>query len=146
MNIGGINAFAVLAAAVAALAVGMIWYSPALFRAQWVALSGIDHQQMADVMGLMYGMAGLLSLLTATILAAFICWLNAGTVRGGLIIGALAWLGFVFPAHAATAIWVARPVGLLLIEAGNDLFGLVAMGIILGKWGLVDHVDRAADA
>ena len=96
-----INIVAVVVAAVAAQVLGMIWYSPALFGKQWSALMGFKDmspeqaKKMKEQAKPGYLGIFLSSVILAAVLNVVILLTGSTTVREGLLIAAIAWLGFV---------------------------------------------------
>jgi len=65
-----INYLAVLVAALIPMAVGALWYSPALFAKKWMALVGKTEEEMKNVNPMKaYGISFLTSLIMAYVLA-----------------------------------------------------------------------------
>ena len=71
-----INGFAVLAAAVASMVIGAIWYSPAVFGKIWMSLTGISDSKIKEMkskgMAKSYVIGFIASLVTAYVLAHFV--------------------------------------------------------------------------
>jgi hypothetical protein len=57
-------------------------------------------------------------------------------VRGGLISGAIVWAGFVLTTLAVNNTFGLRSPKLIAIDGGHWLLVLLAMGAIVGGWGL----------
>lgn len=131
-----VSIIGVLLAAASAIAIGTIWYNPKLFGASWQKMIGLSDAEMKKNMGPAMGMMVFVSLLTAYILAHFInyahsfmavSWMSAG-VQTAL----WAWLGFGLTTIVAHGAFEPRDRQVMLINAGNRLVTLLAMGVILG--------------
>jgi hypothetical protein len=133
-----INLLAVLAAAVASMIIGSIWYGP-LFGKQFNAIMGFDKmstQQQAEMkkgMAKMYFTQLVASLVMFYVLAMLMYRLGEMTVQGGLMVAFWVWLGFVVPTKLGDAIWGGK-MSLFWIGIGNMLATLLAVGAILGAW------------
>ena len=79
--IADINLLQVLIAAVAAFAVGALWYSPLLFMSSWTTETGIDPNAEIENPAVVYGLTFVYTLLSSAALAILIGpdpqWVNA---------------------------------------------------------------------
>jgi hypothetical protein len=134
MNAIPINYWAVLVAAIIRIAVGFVWYSPALFLKPWQQLTGITQETMRAGTAKAVAIDAVASLVMAFALANIIGasgitdWLN----------GALAgfWVWLAFQAMLLITLWgyENRPLKLIAINLGNNLIALVLMGALLAVW------------
>ena len=75
MHVMGVNLLAVLAAAVATMLIGGLWYSPLMFARPWMIAMGLDPDDKAKIAemqksaGKLYTLAFLASLVSAFVLA-----------------------------------------------------------------------------
>ena len=130
-----INLWAVLAAAVAAMIIGSLWYSPMMFAKSWLAaLAKTEADIKANMTGMAYFVATIGSLVTAYVLAHFISYVGATNVWAGALTGFWIWLGFIVTMMATGAMFENYPKVLFFINATNSLVTLLAMGAILGSW------------
>lgn len=129
-----VNWWAVIVSVVAAMAIGGIWYSKAVFGKAWMQGLGKTEEQIKQGAG--KAMAGMviLALLQAYIMGALVYSTQATTLGAGLFLGFLLWLGFVFPFIFGLRLFENRPWPLFWINAGNQLLTLLAMGVILAVW------------
>src|SRR5580692_5943853 len=101
MFVMGISLWSVLAAAVATMVLGFLWYSPLLFACPWMVLMGYDPDNKAKLAemqkgaGKMYGLSFLASLVSAAVLAKIVAVTTVSTVLYGMKVGFAVWLGFV---------------------------------------------------
>lgn len=136
-----INYLAVIVSAVAAMAVGFVWYGQ-LFSKQWVALNGWTEEEMArrqqQNMTKQYALQALGALIMAYVLAHSIifggAYLNASGLNAGLQGAFWSWLGFVAPVTLGAVLWDGKPWKLWFINAGYYLVVLLVMGTIIGLW------------
>jgi hypothetical protein len=133
-----INYPAVFVSALAYWALGALWYSPLLFARPFVALMRWTPEQLASVEaqgeGAQIVVALLTSLVLAYVLAHFVKFTGAETVKSGALTGFWLWLGFVATSNLETVLFESRPVGLYLINNGYHLVGLLGMGSLLAVW------------
>ena len=130
-----IHFFALLGAVVAKMAIGALWYSPALFVKPWLKLSGITEKQMKEGMGKALVVDFVGSFLMAFVLVHAIRYAGAATALQGLAVGFFNWLGFVAVVTIGTVTYERKPFKLFLLNNGYFLISLLAMGAILAVWG-----------
>jgi hypothetical protein len=142
MTFGSVNYVAVLVAAIAAWLAGAAWYGA--FGRTWMAAWGItpemkqaSMQQPGAYLPFIYAFAG--EVIMAWTLAGVMIHATGsqGSVRAGLISGALCWLGFVMPVTLVNYSFARRSMRLVLIDCGHWLVVLLLMGAILGAMGVV---------
>jgi len=135
-----LNYLAIFVAAIAAFAVGAIWFGPKTFFPVWWKLQGKKPEDAAGSgnVGLMFGLTFVAQLVTSFAvalvlkleeLAGFTVTLGTG-FQVGLLLG-------VFVAAAASLshrLFAGHGYRIWLLEVGNDIAAIVAMGLILGAW------------
>lgn len=130
-----IHLAAVLAAAVANMAVGAIWYAPRLFGKRWLAAVGWSQEELErrkqQGLSKAYGWTFVASVALAYFLAHCVELLGATTLLGGAHVGFWLWLGFVATTAVSTYLFEGRSLGLYAINTGCHLAGLVVMGALL---------------
>jgi len=134
-----INYLAVLVAAIAAIVIGSLWYSPILFGNIWMKLSGITKEKMEKDkkkggMTKLYVVQIVASLVMACVLANLIALLGLTGVVGGIQIAFLVWVGFVLPLLIGNVLWEGKSWALYLLNITYNLVNLIVMGIILAVW------------
>jgi uncharacterized protein DUF1761 len=140
MNVMGINLWSVLAAAVATMVLGFLWYSPLLFAKPWMVLMGYDPEDKAKLAemqkgaGKMYGMSFVASLVSAAVLAKIIAITTVNSALFGMKVGFAVWLGFVTTVQLTNVLFAKQPAKLYLINTGYQLVCYLAMGAILAAW------------
>ena len=129
-----LNWLAVLAAVIANMVIGGIWYGP-LFGKPWMKELGLTMEdiQSGDMVK-PYAVAVLNSFLMAFVLANVIAWTGAGGVVSGLLLGLVMWLGFTAFTFGANHAFEGRSLALWAINSGTYLAGLLVMGAILAAW------------
>jgi hypothetical protein len=138
MDFSSINWLAVIAAVLASMIIGSVWFGPKGFFPAWQkALGQIDKsdpndQNMGPVVRI-FSFVILASFVQATFLALIINALGNTTLASGALTGFLIWLGFVAPSSLTNKLFADR-VQAWYYEVGNHLVTFVAMGAILGAW------------
>jgi len=134
-----INLLAVLGAAIAAMIIGMIWYSPSVFGKKLMLYVGQTAESMAvsgakKSMAKNYAINFLGSLVTAYVLAYFIKLLGVTDATGALILTLWVWLGFIATAALGSVLWENKPWGYYFLNTVYRLVSLYAMSLILTFW------------
>ncbi len=121
--------------------IGMIWYGDLMFGKQWMALTGITPEAIAETMkteaGRIMGLSILNSVLASTALHALFALACAFTfcrrvsiaVAASLLVGTVIFSG---------VIWEAKPMTLFLIGLGyyaTAFFSVAGMSSLLGRFG-----------
>ena len=124
----------VVAAGIANLIVGYVWYHPKVFGGAWMRLTNIT-PEMAEQgkrrMPLYILVAFIAATFAAYMLNAFrIAW-GIDDIAGAMMLAALTWLGFVAPAMLGSFLWEHKPFALYCINAGYWLASLVVMAAVL---------------
>jgi hypothetical protein len=122
---------AIVAATLIAFAIGGVWYSPAVFGRQWMALNGFTEQDlnrrsMPRVFALSFGLALVMTVNLALFLGpspSLAFCIGAGAAAG--IGWSAAGLGIIY-------LFEGRPLKLWLINGGYQAITLAAIGGILG--------------
>jgi Protein of unknown function (DUF1761) len=144
MNLGNLNYWPILIAAIAAFAFGAVWYG-ALGK-QWMAardVSAADMEKAKAEMGTIpvpYIIAFVALLVMAWMFAGVLLHLARGgmpmSIRAGVISGFFLWLGFVITTMAVNHAFQGAKRALTLIDGGHWLGVLLIQGAILGWWGV----------
>jgi hypothetical protein len=141
MTFSGVNYLAVIIAAVAAWLASAAWYM-SLSR-HYVAALGKTPEQMAQDRKkpgafLPFIYAFVANIIIAWMLAGVLAHLGTGqvTLRNGVISGAFLWFGFILTTIVVNYSFSGRDRRLLLIDAGNWLLVLLAIGAIIGAIGV----------
>lgn len=135
-----VNVWAVLAAAVASMVIGFLWYSPLLFAKPWMMAMGFNPEDKARIAamrkaaGPKYLVSLLASLLAAFVLGKIFFHMVVWTSYQGMRVGFAIWAGFVMTVQLTDKLFGDRPWKLFLINTGYQLASCLAMGAILGRW------------
>ncbi len=133
-----INYLAVAIATLAGFGLGAIWYM-ALGRV-WMRAIGKTEAELTPPTAAQKALPFIISIVALFIMA----WMLAGlmghlaqvSVRGGMIAGALVWLGFVITTMGVNHAFSGAKPALTLIDGGHWLAVLVVMGAVIGAFGL----------
>jgi hypothetical protein len=140
MHFLGVNLWAVLVSALAAMVAGFLWYSPMLFAKPWTVLMGYDPNDKAKLAeiqksaGPSYAISLVASVLSAIVLGKVIYVAHVTSAMYGMKIGFAVWLGFVTTVQLTNALFMRQPFKLYLINTGYQAVCYLAMGAILGGW------------
>jgi Protein of unknown function (DUF1761) len=125
-----VNYWAVAAAALAHMLVGLVWFSKPLFGKTWMDITGRDLTPARGLIPL--AIVGHLTI--ALVLALILDFTGITTVLDGIAIGLLVWLGFVVTLEIGELVWERIPFRLFLLRVGNHAVALSAAAAILTVW------------
>jgi hypothetical protein len=135
VDIGGINWWAVLTAAVAGYVLGALWYAPPALGKRWLAALG---KKKKDMQGAVLPMVAqfFLTLVIGAVLAVVIVRFGAVTwIEGGAIGLALALaLALVATSMASDWMFCGFDRTLFWIQCGYKVCCITLMAAILGAW------------
>ena len=129
-----INYLAVGAAALAAIFIGALWYSPLLFGDRWAKAHGYSEEQLKENFGRAFIVSLVCYVVMAFVLALLVSYAGVSTVPQGAFLGLLVWVGFLATLGLTAHTFSGKPWSVYLIDAGYQLVYAVAMGIILAAW------------
>ncbi|MBP6860322.1 MAG: DUF1761 domain-containing protein [Candidatus Pacebacteria bacterium] len=131
-----INYLAVLAAAVAVMVIGTLWYGP-VFGKPWRRMMGYTPESM-KAMKLTAGQAiagGIVTaLLKAYVLAHVAVMFGAQGFEGAFMLAFWMWLGLVMPTLASGFLWENKPFKLFAFNAAHGFVELLAIALVLVLW------------
>lgn len=137
MTFAGVNYVAVVIAALAGFGLGAVWYM--VLGGVWMRAIGKTESELEQGKGpskaLPFIIAIVALLVMATMLAGIMAHLGSMTVRGGVIAGALVWLGFVITTMGVNHAFVGAKPMLTLIDGGHWLAVLLIQGAVIGAFG-----------
>ena len=131
-----VSVWGILLAAVAAMLVGTVWYSKALFGKAWMKYASINDKGMQERARTAFPILILVSLVTAYALAQVVAY--AASFSGGswmvcaIHAGLIAGIGLAATAVFAQGVFEPRDYKLMYINAGNRVVTLLVMAIVLG--------------
>ena len=133
VDLGGINWWAALMAAVVGWAIGAVWYAPLVFGKRWLAALGKSKDQLGDPVKPMVVQVFLV-LVIAVVLAAVVVRFGAVTWIEGAAIGFVLSAGLVATSLLTDWMFCGFSMKLYWIQAGHKVVHITAMGAILGAW------------
>ena len=129
-----INWLAVLLAFAATMAIGFVWYMPAVLGNRWMAAIGKTEDDLKNISGgagiwlpMMVAAA-----LTAILLAVLISKLGLGNALAGAWFALVVGLVFRAGGHVIHNGFAGRPAAVTLIDSGHDLVAMTVSGAIIG--------------
>jgi len=129
-----INHIAVFVCAIANLALGALWYSPALFYKAWSRETNLSEEQLAKANpAKTYGLAFLFSLVMSYNLAFFLGDANTNAAWGTTA-GFLAGFGWATLIFVVIALFEQRSWKYIFINGGFITVYFTLIGFILGIW------------
>lgn len=136
--IPAINYWAVIAATLSSMVVGMIWYTPKVFGNYWMKKSGVTPSGKAsDAFGPILTTV-LVSFITAWVLAGatYIAWdfYGGGFLGAAIVTTVVLWAGFTAARFITHDAFDKRPSGLTMLNIGHELTTLIVMAVIIGVW------------
>ncbi|MBI5224435.1 DUF1761 domain-containing protein [Candidatus Micrarchaeota archaeon] len=130
-----LSTISVFLAAVVAMVVGYLWYSPMLFGNKWMKLSGWSEKEMKKNkagMGRMYFLSFVAALITAFVLGFVFVWEGVKTAYSAVSISVILWIGFVMTTSFTQEIFSRHQNWeLFALDSGHRLVALVATGLAL---------------
>lgn len=135
MTFAGINYLAIIVAAIVGFAIGAAWYTALSKR--WMKEARIEPRS-GQPMAVLFATSFVALLVMAWVLAGTIGHLGLGqvTVTNGAISGLFLWLGFIATTLAVNQRYQGYGWNLTLIDAGHWLLVAIAMGAVIGAFGV----------
>jgi hypothetical protein len=132
-HISQINWLAVALAFISSMAIGFVWYMPAVLGKRWMAAIGKTEEDLKKI----GGGAGIwvpmivAAALTAVLLAVLISKLGLDSAMAGGWFALVLALVFRAGGHVIHNGFAGRPTTVTLIDSGHDLLAMTAAGAII---------------
>jgi hypothetical protein len=129
-----VNWLAVLLAFVASMAIGFVWYLPAVLGRRWMEAVGKTEEDLRNS----DGGAGIwvpmmaTAALTAVLLAVLISKLGLDSALAGGSFAFVLAVVFRVGGHAIHNGFAGRPAAVTFIDSGHDVLAVTAAGVIIG--------------
>ncbi len=121
----------VIIAAVAAMVLGFLWYSPVLFGKQWMKLMGITQDSMKkEGMVKTMSISFLTEIIMAIVLGSLLMTSMVDSLTNALVFAFMVWLGFIATTMLNNVLFDKKPFNLFLINSGYQLGSLLVMAIV----------------
>ncbi|RZQ52450.1 DUF1761 domain-containing protein [Pseudoalteromonas phenolica] len=134
MQLAELNYWAILLAALSSFMLGGLWYSPVLFGKTWLEGCGLTELDLQNSdPKLIYGLAFILSLLAAFVLALILG--PDPNITQSITIGAAVGIGLASSSLGISYIFEQRPLSLFLVNGGYHTFQFILMAVILSVTG-----------
>ena len=135
-----VNFLAVIAAGIASMALGFLWYSPMVLGKPWMKERGLTPEKVKSdqkEMGKLYGVSFVVSLVMAYVLSHVMAlsqnFYNYPMMQTGLTSAVFMWLGFMMPVQVTATIFSDKKNWKLFgIDTGYQLVSVLAMGVVIG--------------
>tara|TARA_Y100000310_G_C20617058_1_gene781195 strand:+ start:907 stop:1302 length:396 start_codon:yes stop_codon:yes gene_type:complete len=127
----------VIVAAIAAMAIGAVYYSPGVMGKKWIKAQGWTESKAKEMhkdnkKSMVWGFIA--TLIAAYVLAKIMGLAGAVTVGQGVAVGFWAWLGFVATTQIGSVLWEGKSTSLFYINTVHSLISFVIMGAVLGAF------------
>ncbi|MBM3939360.1 MAG: DUF1761 domain-containing protein [SAR202 cluster bacterium] len=135
LNLGDVNWLAVIVATLVAFALGAAWYG--VFAGPWMAAIGMNREQIrarSRENRYAYAVTAVAAFVGMVAVAVFVGAAGADSLVEGVIVGAVAGVGFVATSTAAHYVFAFRPMKLYLMDAGYHVVLFAIGGAIVGAW------------
>ncbi len=135
-----VNYIAVVLSAIAAMAIGGLWYSPVLFGKQWATLNNLSDEDLKK--GNANAIAtSLFAALVKAFIFAEVVFLTDSHFGGSYLENALwtalsVWVGFFMMQTLMRNAFERKPNKLTYIAVGYDFVCLLAFAVIIGGLGV----------
>lgn len=130
----GISLWQIIAAGIANMILGFIWYHPKVFGTAWMRLAQITPEiteRSRRRMPMLMIVSILSAMLAAYVLTHFGAAWGVFDWIGAIELAFWVWAGFMVPALLSSVLWEGKPVRLFLINAFYWLVALSVMAVIL---------------
>lgn len=135
-----VNYLAVFLAMVVSMVIGTIWYAKPVFGRAWMKLVNLDESKMKKGAVKAMSITVILSLLTAYVMAHLTYmssqFFTVPMLQAGVTTAFWVWLGISMTGMVMQGLFEQRPGKLMLLNVGNQLITLLAMGLIIGGMGV----------
>ena len=124
----------ILAAGVASVLIGWVWYHPKVFGSAWMRMSAVTPEQAErgkKMMPLFALIALVGGMLTAWVMSYIALAWGFYDLIGAVELGVWTWLGFVAPTMLGMVLWEHKPLSLYFLNVGYWLVVFIVMAIIL---------------
>ncbi|WP_314191446.1 DUF1761 domain-containing protein [uncultured Arthrobacter sp.] len=129
-----VNWLAVLLAFAASMAIGFVWYLPAVLGRRWMEAVGKTEEDLRNTGGgtAIWVPMMAAAALTAILLAVLISKLGLDDALAGGSFACVLAVVFRVGGHVIHNGFAGRPAALTLIDSGHDVLAVTAAGVIIG--------------
>ncbi|MFZ5608908.1 MAG: DUF1761 domain-containing protein [Pseudomonadota bacterium] len=133
MYLQTLNWLAIIVATLAAMAVGGLWYSPAVAGKAWMALTHFN-KETAPKPGPTMAKATVANFILAILMAGILARMGYQSLVGGAGVGAILAALVIGPAVYPNYAFEGRSMKLFALHMGNTIIAMTVMGAIIGAW------------
>jgi hypothetical protein len=127
----GVNYLAILVAAIAAVAIGIVYYGVFGVGDRQSRMLGASPVRPGPIQGATGAVVGLVN---AWVIAVLSLSLGAASVVDAVSLGALVWLGFGATFKAAQVAFERRPWAIWILQGIHDLIVEIVVAVIVTLW------------
>ena len=131
-DLAALNWWAIIAATVAAFALGGLWYGP-MFGKAWLVALGKEEGDL-EPSPRPFVIAAVATLVTCIVVAALMQSLGLSGLLTGALFGLVVGVGLIITATATDSGFCGSSLNLWLIQSGYHVAYCVLMGGIIGVW------------
>ncbi|NKX55101.1 DUF1761 domain-containing protein [Arthrobacter mobilis] len=135
-----INVWAVLAATVASLVVGSLWYARKVFGNYWIRTSGVSDEQLSSRSPRPIIITVVVSFVSAWVLAGAAAiaqpFYGGSFLANSVVTALILWAGFTAARFITHDAFEGRPAGLTLVNIGHELATFLVMALVIGLFGI----------
>jgi hypothetical protein len=128
-----VNYVAVVAAAIAAVVIGIVYYGLAGFGDRLATMNGTTPLS-GPPSPMQFAIGVIVGLVNAWVLAVLSLNLSASSIADGVLLGVLVWLGFGATLKAAQVVFERRSWNAWVLTGAHDLIIQIVMAAIVSVW------------
>jgi len=135
-----VNYLAILAAGVASMVVGFLWYSPLLFGKVYAKVYKVNFKdkmkikKMQKEMGPSYLITFVMQLVTAYVAFHLMTYLKVTSIEAALQFAFWMWLGFIATTQVMGQLFGKRSMAIWAVDTSHSLVVLALQAVILVKF------------
>lgn len=131
-----VNILAVIAASIVGFCIGLAWYSPSFFGAEWAAVMGTSWRDAKSGFSprAALGIEFISVFVMAFVLGNLSLALGVHGPLAAIRLAVWVWLGFQATILFSSVLFERRPMKLFYVSAGERFTAMLAMALVLGLW------------
>lgn len=135
LELEGINYWAVLVASLINIILGSFWYSPMGFGKLWSKLSGMDIMALPkNAANKAIGSVAISAIVQSILLGVVVNSLGTTTLKNGVLVGLVLWLGFTAATTVGDALYTRRGWKFWWVNSSFYLIVLVVNASLFALW------------
>ncbi len=133
-NFGDLWWPAIVVGTVSYIVLSMIWYTPRLFGAMWMADEGLTEEEARAVSSPALYISTFLMAFVSNVAIALILNNIGDGLTEGLVVGLVLGVGVAAMAMGPHYMFAGKPNRLALIQMGHSILLITVSGVIIGAW------------